>query len=1130
MAAPDQRMPRSFLWLNATQFLGALNDNLFKFFLIFLLIGMRGVGSESLVNATAAKVFVVPFLLFIAAAGVLGDRLSKRNIIIATKILELGVMTCGAVAFSFGNALLLYGILFLMATQSAFFGPSKYGVVPELVGRDRLSRANGFLQAFTYLAIIIGTVLAPAMGQLFDGDYGRAAWFCVAVAVAGVVCSLRIERTPPAGSTARVSPLFVRDIWRTLRFVATDGYLMLAVVASSYFFMIAVFMQINIIPYGRQVLDWSPEQSTYLFLLAALGIGLGAVTAGRFSGRSIEFGLVPIGAGGLTLATVGLWAVGPEPVRIGACIALAGFSAGVFVVPLHAFIQFRSPRKRLAEILAASAFLSWVGALLAGESLKQFSTTLGLEAREGYLVIGLMTLAMTIVSFLVLPDFLLRFVVLVLTRTVYRIRVLGGTRVPADGPALLVANHQAWIDPLLLMATQQRRVKFLMAREIYRSLGAMRPLLDLAGVIPVSGHDAREQIHASLAKAREKLDQGYLVCVFAEGAVTRSGMMRQFRSGFARILEGTDYPLIPVYIGGAWGSIFSYYHGKLWARFPEKVPYPVTIVFGEPMPPDSEPAAVRQRVQELSVLYFEDKRRDRRPLPELFARRARRQWRRPALGDSTGRTLRYGAALTGAVALADVLRPRLQCADKVGILLPASVAGALANLAVSMMGKVPVNLNFTASPTAFGYAVTQCGIRQVVTARPFLERLEGLPLPGEVLYVEDLLGGLTRRAKARAWAMARFAPVRRLTDSAAFEADALATVLFSSGSTGVPKGVMLSHHNIISNIEAADELLRVTGDDRICGVLPFFHAFGYTCTLWLPLVRGCAASYHPNPLDAARIADLVREHRCTLLIATPTFLLSYIRRAHPDDFRSVRHCLVGAEKLKERVAGMFKEKFGVLPLEGYGATELSPLAAANVPDVEIDRVRQIGNKPGSVGHPVPGVVMRVVDPDTREPVGAGETGLLLVKGPNVMLGYLGNEEATREAIQDGWYNTGDVATMDQDGFVTLTDRLARFSKIGGEMVPHVAVEDALLQGLNAADRVVAVTALPDEKKGERLFVLYTESAGDPERLRAILDDGELPNLWKPAANAYLQVDDIPLLGTGKLDLEALRRLAREGAR
>jgi acyl-[acyl-carrier-protein]-phospholipid O-acyltransferase/long-chain-fatty-acid--[acyl-carrier-protein] ligase len=371
---------------------------------------------------------------------------------------------------------------------------------------------------------------------------------------------------------------------------------------------------------------------------------------------------------------------------------------------------------------------------------------------------------------------------------------------------------------------------------------------------------------------------------------------------------------------------------------------------------------------------------------------------------------------------------------------------------------------------------------------------------------------------------ARLLPARLLCAREGFTADSVATVIFSSGSTGEPKGVMLSHHNIMSNIEALRMVFRVNCSDNVCSALPFFHSLGFTGTLWFPLVSGFSAAYHPNPMDGEKIAQMVREHKSTILLATPTFLLAYLRRAKREDFASLRLVITGAEKLKAKVADSFEERFGIRPMEGYGATELAPVITLSLPDVEVGGVRQYGSKEGSVGHPVPGVVIKVVDPDSGVELKAGEAGLMLVKGPNVMLGYLGRPDKTAEAIKDGWYVTGDIGVLDEDGFIRITDRLSRFSKIGGEMVPHGVVEDELHNRLGQTG-VVAVTAVPDEKKGERLVVIYSREAADIETLQRHMAESSLPNLWKPGRDCYVDVESLPILGTGKLDLKGIKEMA-----
>jgi acyl-[acyl-carrier-protein]-phospholipid O-acyltransferase / long-chain-fatty-acid--[acyl-carrier-protein] ligase len=252
--------------------------------------------------------------------------------------------------------------------------------------------------------------------------------------------------------------------------------------------------------------------------------------------------------------------------------------------------------------------------------------------------------------------------------------------------------------------------------------------------------------------------------------------------------------------------------------------------------------------------------------------------------------------------------------------------------------------------------------------------------------------------------------------------------------------------------------------------------------------------------------------------------LAYLRRAKKEDFATLRLVVTGAEKLKGKLADAFQEKFGIRPMEGYGATELSPVITLSLPDVEIDGVRQHGAKEGSVGHPVPGVAIRVVDPESGKVLKPGEPGLLLVRGPNVMSGYLGRADKTSEAVRDGWYVTGDIGVMDEDGFIRITDRLSRFSKIGGEMVPHGVVEDEL-HGRLGQGGVLAVTAVPDEKKGEKLVVIFTKGAADAETLQRHLAESALPNLWKPGRDCYLEVEGLPMLGTGKLDLKGLREMA-----
>jgi acyl-[acyl-carrier-protein]-phospholipid O-acyltransferase / long-chain-fatty-acid--[acyl-carrier-protein] ligase len=509
-------------------------------------------------------------------------------------------------------------------------------------------------------------------------------------------------------------------------------------------------------------------------------------------------------------------------------------------------------------------------------------------------------------------------------------------------------------------------------------------------------------------------------------------------------------------------------------------------------------------------------------LGSRFLHTAKRRWSSFAMADSTGRELTFGRALVASLLLARAIRRIAPGQPNIGLLLPASVGGALANIAVVFAGKVVVNLNFTAGRDAMDAAIERCAIQTILTSRGFLKKAGLAEMPGMV-FLEDLLDQTSGFSKAAMLAIARLvpAPVLERLFLAGREPDRLAAIIFSSGSTGVPKGVMLSHRNVLSNIDAATELFHLTPQDVVLGVLPFFHSFGFTVTLWLPLVVGFGAAYHPNPTDAKTIGELAARYRATLLISTPTFCSAYVRKIQPEQFSKLRLAIVGAERLREPVAAAFREKFGIELTEGYGCTEMAPVVAVNVPEAGSEGVRR-----GSVGRPMPGISAMVVDAESGTGPLIGKEGLLLVNGPNRMAGYLGDPDLTQQAFRDGWYVTGDIATIDDAGFIRITDRLSRFSKIAGEMVPHMRVEEEL-QSILREPFTSVVTAVADEAKGERLVALHTDPGLTSQEAWERLSQSELPRLWIPKREDIRFVESIPTLGTGKVDLRAVRRLAEE---
>jgi len=667
----------------------------------------------------------------------------------------------------------------------------------------------------------------------------------------------------------------------------------------------------------------------------------------------------------------------------------------------------------------------------------------------------------------------------------------------------------------------------------------------------------------ALQTAAQAIRAGEVVCIFAEGQITRLGHLLPFRRGFERIMKDTDAPIIPVALDGVWGSIFSFHRGRFLWKWPRRMAYPITVHYGKPLPSTASPFQVRQAVQELQVEAWRERRARQLPLAHSFIRTARRHPFRFAMADAGTDRLSFGGALTRTVLLARRLRRAWAGQEMVGILLPPSVPGALANYAAVLSGKVPVNLNYTVSEETLASCVQQCHLRTVLTSRVFLEKIK-LRVPCHTVLIEDVLGikpagrsggdvpaagnwsvpktaapAVVEKSLALfiAWTLPASWLLRTLraplktqdsklkTHFAPHPIDALATVIFSSGSTGDPKGVMLSHSNLASNVEQIDQVFGMNRRDCLLGILPFFHSFGFMGTLCLPAMLGVGVVYHPNPLDAKAIGPLVRKYRVSILLATPTFLQIYMRGCSPEDFGGLRIVMTGAEKLSDRLANAFEERFGIRPLEGYGCTECAPVVAVNTYDFRSAGFRQIGAKRGRIGHPVPGVSVRIVDPDSLQPVPTGQPGLMLVRGPNVMQGYLGKPDKTTEVLQDGWYVTGDIAAIDEDGFLQITDRLSRFSKIGGEMVPHIRVEEKLHELSQSTDQTFVVAGVPDEKKGERLVVLHRLEDSRLQSCVKLLSESDLPNLWKPRLDQFFRVEQFPYLGTGKLDLRKLREMA-----
>lgn len=1139
------KLPRASLAaLLGAQAQVTFNDCAAKLMLVSLAqqLAHQTAWDEKVVVGLIGGLLVLPYILFGPICGWLSDRFSKRSVFNAALVLQVVVVALLVLALwvrSFEAALACF---FLLSVQTAILAPAKRGIILEYVGPERLSRYVGYMETATITAILVGFF---AGGWMFShwlvagGDPWAAAFNTALVLAALSVVAWAIFQVA-APTPAQSAEPFRWSLWvRHLTDVAEvwrERPLWRAVMGICFFYGAGGYLSALVPQIAFELEAGGPRTGAVqglMLLTVGAGTMLGNLSAGWFSRRGVELGLAPIGGLLLAgcLAALSLAEPGSRP--FSTLLIGAGFSSGLLLVPLYAFVQQRAGDHRRGRILAGVSLLDSAVGLGAAGLYAAFAAEhlLGLSVRVQLLVLAAVTGAMVVYGLRHLPHQTVCTVMRLFGPMLYRVRARGHENLPPRG-ALLICNHLSYVDAVVLQIASPRPIRFVAFAGLARN-PTVRFLLRAAGVIPVAPGKPNKGIRLAV----DALKAGEWVCVFPEGSISRTGQLMRLRSGFEAIARQSGAPVIPTVVDGLWGSVFSFAGNKYLWKSPRLMPTHVCVRFGPALPPERvDVAQARRALLDLGEEAFQERPALRRHVARECVRALAKRPRHVEVIDRTAdrRVVTAGQLLAVAAALSRHLR-RTVPEKRVGIVLPPGAGAHIANLAVACAGKVPVNLNFTVGRAAVEAALRIGEIRTVITAEAMRAKVPHFPFPENTLDLKREIEAMGGKRAILPWLLAAFLlPNQWIADLLGLPRTGdqeEAGLLFTSGSSGEPKGVVLTHRNILSNCAQVSSLSILPDSAVLIGCLPVFHSFGFTVTLWYPILRGCRVVTLPSPLDTRKIVEAIQQEKATVMVGAPTFIRPFLKKATRDELKSLDLVVTGAEKLPLDLYEGFLQEFGIEMLQGYGLTETTPVASVNQhnpPRTNALADLQEGKRVGAVGRLMPGMTARIVDPDTGEDLPMSSTGMLWLKGPNVFPGYLKDPEKTAGAIREGrWFVTGDLGRMDEDGFIFIEGRLSRFSKIGGEMVPHGTIEARIAElfGWDQGEGpTCVVTGVPDAAKGEALVLLTTQEV-TPEQVRAKLLEAGLPNLWVP--RLIRRVEKIPMLGTGKMDLKGCRSLAIE---
>ncbi len=1127
---------RRLLPLFITQFLGAVNDNLLKVALVTLVTFRPIIDPDKtrIVVAIATAIFILPYFLFSATAGQIADKFEKAGLVRLIKLWEVGVMVLAAIGFTLeGDALADFqlAVLLLLGVQATFFGPVKYGILPDLLPPEDLMGGNALIEAGTFLAILLGTI---AGGLLILAPHGEAivSGTLLAFAAGGWIASLFIPRRQRAAPALRINPNIWAETMAIIRFAGERRDLKLSIIAISWFWLVGAVFLSQFPTYAKETLGANEQVQTLFLAMFSIGIGAGAMLCGRLLRGEVSARLAPLGAVGMALFTIDLFFASEHlgggsgellglfaflshlaSWRVLADLFMIALCGGLFTVPLYALLQARSEESHRSRVVAANNVINALFIVVSGV-VSAVLLAFKLTVPQIFLIVGVLNTVAAVVVMRLVPSIILKTLLAGLFRLAYRVEVRGLENYRKAGErAVIVANHLSFIDGVLLAAFLPGRPTFAV-NAARAAAWWVKPFLGLVDAVPID--PTRPLATKALIRA---VEEGRRCVIFPEGRITVTGALMKIYEGPAMIADKAKATILPVRLDGPQFTRFSRLKGKLRLRWFPKV----TITLEEPqdirLPPEVKGRKRRHEIGRrlydvMSNMIFSTADTRKTLFAALLEARDLHGGNRVMLEDVERRPLTYGRLIAGSFLLGRRFAALSERGEKLGVMLPNANAAVAAFFALHAAGRVPAMLNYSTGAHNMLAACRLADIRTIITSRRFIERakleatLAALAEGRRVVYLEDLRASIGLAERLRGLLAARFA--HALYRRRAPRPGDAAVVLFTSGSEGVPKGVVLSHENILANCHQIAARVDFSPSDIVFNALPLFHSFGLTGGTLLPITSGVRIFLYPSPLHYRIVPELAYDTNATILFGTDTFLAGYARAGNPYDFYSLRYVFAGAEKVRDETRRQWMEKFGLRILEGYGATETAPVLATNTP---------MHFKAGTVGRLLPGIRFRLDPVD-----GIAEGGRLIVAGPNVMKGYLSaGAPGGIEAPPEGWYDTGDIVALDAEGYVKILGRAKRFAKIAGEMISLGAVE-TLAAALWPEHRHAAL-ALPDPRKGEQVVLLTDNPDATAQAILAHARSQGIAEVMVP--RVVLAVAAVPLLATGKVDYPAARALAEE---